>query len=147
MPATSSTTGGRLEGKVAIITGAARGQGAAEAQRFASEGAHVIARRCARFSHIAFPYQLRAGNYPPTTGVRGSVSRERIIREVHVAGVALVVTPGDPGQTLFHVVEPEREPETRGRIDPDWRVLPLLLHTRVQGRRHATGSVELVCSQ
>jgi hypothetical protein len=42
--------------------------------------------------------------------VRGSVSRERIIREVHVAGVALVVTPGDPGQTLFHVVEPEQEP-------------------------------------
>ena len=43
MPATSSTTGGRLEGKVAIITGPARGQGAAEAQRFASEGAPVIA--------------------------------------------------------------------------------------------------------
>src|SRR3954464_2996303 len=34
---------GRLEGKVAIITGAARGQGAAEAARFAAEGAVVIA--------------------------------------------------------------------------------------------------------
>ena len=34
---------GRLDGKVAIITGAARGQGAAEAARFAAEGAHVIA--------------------------------------------------------------------------------------------------------
>ncbi|HEX4430981.1 MAG TPA: glucose 1-dehydrogenase [Frankiaceae bacterium] len=33
---------GRLAGKVAIITGAARGQGAAEAQRFASEGASVV---------------------------------------------------------------------------------------------------------
>ncbi len=33
---------GRLAGKVAIITGAARGQGAAEARRFASEGAHVV---------------------------------------------------------------------------------------------------------
>ena len=34
---------GRLEGKVVIITGAARGQGFAEAQLFAAEGAHVIA--------------------------------------------------------------------------------------------------------
>jgi 3alpha(or 20beta)-hydroxysteroid dehydrogenase len=37
------TTGvGRLAGKVAIITGAARGQGAAEARRFAAEGARVV---------------------------------------------------------------------------------------------------------
>lgn len=32
----------RLEGKVAIITGAARGQGAAEARRFVAEGARVL---------------------------------------------------------------------------------------------------------
>jgi 3alpha(or 20beta)-hydroxysteroid dehydrogenase len=33
---------GRLEGKVAIVTGAARGQGAAEAALFAAEGAAVV---------------------------------------------------------------------------------------------------------
>jgi 3alpha(or 20beta)-hydroxysteroid dehydrogenase len=33
---------GRLDGKVAIITGAARGQGAAEARRFVAEGAQVL---------------------------------------------------------------------------------------------------------
>ena len=35
-------TGNRLQGKVAIITGAARGQGANEARRFVAEGARVV---------------------------------------------------------------------------------------------------------
>jgi NAD(P)-dependent dehydrogenase (short-subunit alcohol dehydrogenase family) len=34
--------GRRLEGRIALITGSARGQGAAEARLFAREGAHVI---------------------------------------------------------------------------------------------------------
>jgi len=33
---------GRLDGLVAIVTGAARGQGEAEARLFASEGARVV---------------------------------------------------------------------------------------------------------
>lgn len=33
---------GRLEGKIALVTGAARGQGAAIARRFAAEGARVV---------------------------------------------------------------------------------------------------------
>jgi len=33
---------GRLDDRVALITGAARGQGEAEARRFAGEGAKVI---------------------------------------------------------------------------------------------------------
>jgi 3alpha(or 20beta)-hydroxysteroid dehydrogenase len=37
-----NTTSKKLEGKVAIITGAARGQGADEARRFVAEGARVV---------------------------------------------------------------------------------------------------------
>ena len=39
---TAVVNGSRLAGKVAIVTGAARGQGAAEAARFVDEGARVV---------------------------------------------------------------------------------------------------------
>ncbi|MFC6012228.1 mycofactocin-coupled SDR family oxidoreductase [Nocardia lasii] len=46
----------RFEGKVAFVTGAARGQGRAEAVRFAEEGAAVIAiDACAEFASTSYP--------------------------------------------------------------------------------------------
>lgn len=50
------TTPQRFAGKVVFITGAARGQGRAEAVKFANEGANVIAiDACAEFSSTSYP--------------------------------------------------------------------------------------------
>ena len=47
---------GRLEGKVAVITGAARGQGRSHAVRLAQEGADIIALDvCAQTDSVAYP--------------------------------------------------------------------------------------------
>lgn len=48
---------GRVEGKVAFITGAARGQGRSHAVRLAEEGADIVAiDACAQIEHV--PYEL-----------------------------------------------------------------------------------------
>ena len=50
----------RLDGKVVVITGAARGQGRAHAVRVAAEGGHVIAVDiCADIASNAYPMATR----------------------------------------------------------------------------------------
>ena len=52
---------GRLEGKVAFITGAARGQGRSHALRLAGEGADIIAMDlCAQIDTVNYPLGTRA---------------------------------------------------------------------------------------
>jgi 3alpha(or 20beta)-hydroxysteroid dehydrogenase len=56
--------GGRLEGKVALITGAARGQGEAEARRFVAEGARVMLTDVHDASGVAAELGEAAASHP-----------------------------------------------------------------------------------
>ncbi len=57
----SATPGGRLKDKVALITGAARGIGRAQAVRFAQEGAHIVALDvCGPVDTVSIPHSTPA---------------------------------------------------------------------------------------
>jgi NAD(P)-dependent dehydrogenase (short-subunit alcohol dehydrogenase family) len=64
---------GQFDGKVAFITGAARGQGRSHAVRFAEEGADIIAfDLCGQIHCVAYPMTTRE-----ETSTRPSTSSRR----------------------------------------------------------------------
>jgi NAD(P)-dependent dehydrogenase (short-subunit alcohol dehydrogenase family) len=74
---------GRLDGKVAFITGAARGQGRSHAVRLAEEGASIIAIDiCQQFPTVFYPMATPAD----------LEETERLVKEV---GGAIVTSIGD----------------------------------------------------
>ncbi|MDF2978989.1 MAG: family mycofactocin-dependent oxidoreductase [Actinomycetospora sp.] len=76
---------GRMEGKVVLITGAARGQGRAHAVRLAQEGADVIAvDSCAGIDTVV-------GKYPPAT----REDLDQTVVEVEKAGGRIVARVAD----------------------------------------------------
>ena len=74
---------GKLEGKVAFITGAARGQGRSHAVRLAQEGADINA--------VDICEQMGAVAYPMGT----TEELEQTVKEVQALGRAIVATPAD----------------------------------------------------
>jgi SDR family mycofactocin-dependent oxidoreductase len=74
------TMSGRVEGKVALITGAARGQGRSHAVRLAEEGADIIA------IDIAAPIESVSRFYPPAT----EADLTQTVSEVERAGRRIV---------------------------------------------------------
>lgn len=75
---------GRLEGKVALITGAARGQGRSHALRLAGEGADVIALDiCRQIDTVAYPLATTADMAETAAGVE-ALDRRIVTAEVDV---------------------------------------------------------------
>ncbi len=58
---------GRVEGKVAFVSGAARGQGRSHAVRVAQEGADIVAIDvCGSIDNLAYPSTRAACSHTPT---------------------------------------------------------------------------------
>jgi len=74
---------GKLDGKVAFITGAARGQGRSHAIRLASEGANIIA--------VDLCDGVSTVNYPPAT----REDLDQTVKEVEATGAKIVARVGD----------------------------------------------------
>jgi short-subunit dehydrogenase len=64
----------RLEGRIAVITGASRGIGRAVAQRFAREGAHLILVARTQGALEELDDELRKEGYPASTLVPGDIA-------------------------------------------------------------------------
>jgi SDR family mycofactocin-dependent oxidoreductase len=75
---------GKLEGKVAFITGAARGQGRGHAIRLAEEGADIIAVDiCAQIESVGYPMATRA-DLDETAALIDKTGRQVVARQADV---------------------------------------------------------------
>jgi SDR family mycofactocin-dependent oxidoreductase len=99
---------GRLDGKVAFITGAARGQGRSHALRLAHEGARVVALDAcgAGEAHHWLPYRLSTKEDLAETA-----------RQVEACGVGIVARQGDVRSLESLQAAVEQGLDTFGHID------------------------------
>ena len=90
---------GRVEGKVAFITGAARGQGRAHAVRLAQEGADIIAVDiCQRLESVVYPMSTRE-DLDETVRLVKDLGRGIVAHEVDVRDVEALQQAFDEGVT------------------------------------------------
>lgn len=92
---------GRVEGKVAFITGAARGQGRAHAVRLAQEGADIIAIDCCQ-QIVTVPYPLATSDdLAETANMVRALGRRIVTSEVDVRDYEAMKAAVDSGVGQF----------------------------------------------
>ena len=88
---------GRVEGKVAFITGAARGQGRSHAVRLAEEGADIIAvDRCADLANVPYPLAT-PDDLAETVRQVEALDRRIVARQADVRDQAALTAAVDDG--------------------------------------------------
>jgi len=115
---------GKLEGKVAFITGAARGQGRSHAIRLAAEGANIIAVDiCAQIDSVAYP-MATPDDLAETVKEVEALDRRIVANQADVrdeAALKAAFEAGVPPPALLHqylpaAAEAVRAGEIRARV-------------------------------
>src|SRR5882724_5547825 len=87
----------RVEGKVALITGAARGQGRSHAVRLAEEGADIIAIDiCSQIDTVPYPMSTN-DDMAETVGLVEGLDRRIVARTADVRDIAELQAAVDSG--------------------------------------------------
>ncbi|GAB3282723.1 hypothetical protein GCM10027456_76790 [Kineosporia babensis] len=108
----------RLEGKVAFITGAARGQGRSHVLKLASEGADIIAvDLCADIETVGYPLSTPE-NLSALKAVLSEGEAELGTVDIVLAnaGIAPIDFDADPEQTTSSIRRAQRHARTSARL-------------------------------
>ena len=93
--------GSRMAGKVALITGAARGQGRAHALRLAEEGADIVAvDLCAQLDSVPYPMGTEA-DLAETAKLVENLDRRVVTRQADVRDLTALEAVVDEGMATF----------------------------------------------
>jgi NAD(P)-dependent dehydrogenase (short-subunit alcohol dehydrogenase family) len=109
---------GRVEGKVAFVTGAARGQGRCHAVRLAEEGADIIAvDLCRDIDTIGYP-MATPEDLDETARLIEKTSQKVVIAQADVRDAAQLHTDMLQSEPMYRSFRPDLENPTRADAEP-----------------------------